>query len=814
MDTSKRWLSALVPGLENVSDKDYTDAMTLSGTKVENYKRLDKNLENIVVGEIVSIEKHPDADKLKICQVNIGTETTQIVTGATNVEVGQLVPVVLSGGKVAAAHGDPNTYEDGIKIKKGKLRGIESNGMMCGIEELGASRDQYSEAPEDGIYVFNCPGSVRDVRPGDDAVEKLGLRDTITEYEITNNRVDCYSVLGVAREAAATFNLKFVPPVIPETGNNEDVNDYIKVTVKDADLCSRYVSRAIKNIKIAPSPLWMQDRLIASGIRPINNIVDITNYVMIETGQPMHAFDYSTIRGKEIIVARANDGEVFTTLDEAERKLDKDILMINDAEGAIGIAGIMGGENSKITDDVQTVIFESATFNGTNIRKSAKRLSMRTDASGKFEKGLDPELALYAMNRACALIEELGAGEVVGGCIDVYPNPVVKKEIEFEPESYNKLLGTNVSREDMLGYLHNIEVEYDEKTNKLIIPTFRQDLNNSADIAEEVARFFGYKNIPTTIPKGSNADLEIGGISVEERIKNTAMDSLLSSGYSQIMTYSFESPKVFDKLKFLNVAAARRTIEISNPLGEDYSIMRTLPINGMLTSIATNYNRNNATAKLFEYAKVYIPTEDKDALPVELEKLTMAFYGDGDFYTLKGGIENVFESLRMTKRVTYKATSRRPFMHPGRQADIYYGDKYIGYLGQVHPDVADNYNIDTEVYIAVLDTETMYDYATFDVKYAGIANFPAVKRDLSLTVERTVPVGGIESIIIEAGGALLEDIKLFDVYEGDRIEAGLKSVAFSITLRAKDRTLSDEEINNTMDKIIAKLEESGAELRK
>ena len=686
--------------------------------------------------------------------------------------------------------------------------------MMCGIEELGASRDQYPEAPEDGIYVFNCEGSVRDVKPGDDAIEKLGLRDTITEYEITNNRVDCYSVIGIAREAAATFNLKFVPPVVPETGNGENINDYIKVTVKDTDLCSRYVSRAVKNIKIAPSPLWIQDRLIASGIRPINNIVDITNYVMVETGQPMHAFDYNTIRGKEIIVARANDGEIFKTLDEAERKLDNDILMINDGEGAIGIAGIMGGENSKITEDAETVIFEAATFNGTNIRKSAKRLSMRTDASGKFEKGLDPELALYAMNRACALIEELGAGEVVGGCIDIYPNPAVKKIIEFEPESYNRLLGTDISKEDMLGYLNNIEIEYDEKNNSLIIPTFRQDLNNDADIAEEVARFFGYKNIPTTIPKGSNAGLEIGGISVEERIKNTAMDSLLASGYSQIMTYSFESPKVFDKLKLLKVAAARKTVEIFNPLGEDYSIMRTLPVNGMLTSISTNYNRNNSNVKLFEYAKVYIPTEDKNALPTELEKLTMAFYGNGDFYTLKGDVENVFESLRMNKRVTYKATSRRPFIHPGRQADIYYGDKYIGYLGQIHPDVADNYNIDTEVYMAVIDTETLYDYASFDIKYAGIANFPAVKRDLSLTVERTVPVGGIESVIIEGGGDLLEDVKLFDVYEGDRIDTGLKSVAFSITLRAKDRTLSDEEINNTMNNIIGKLEAFGAELRK
>ena len=470
MNTSLNWIEALVPGLD-VTDQEFRDAMTLSGTKVECFTAYDKNLEKIVVGQILSVDKHPDADKLVVCQVNVGNETVQIVTGAPNIPVGsqgQKVPVVLDGGRVAGGHDGGPLPEDGIKIKKGKLRGVESCGMMCSIEELGSSREFFPDAPENGIYILGDDAVV-----GSSAVEYLGLDDTVFEYEITNNRVDCYSVLGIAREAAATFRKPFNPPVVTETGNSEDVNDYIKVEVEAKDLCTRYTARVVKNIKLAPSPKWMQQRLMTAGIRPINNIVDITNYVMEEYGQPMHAYDLDTIAGSKIVVRTAKDGEEFVTLDGQVRKLDSQTLVICDGEKAVGLAGIMGGENSMITDDVKTMLFEAATFDGTNIRKSTKRLGIRTDASGKFEKGLDPENALAAMNRACQLIEELGAGEVVGGVVDVYPNPVTRKRISFEPDKYNALLGTNVSREEMLQYFERLEVEYDKDNNELIIPTFR-----------------------------------------------------------------------------------------------------------------------------------------------------------------------------------------------------------------------------------------------------------------------------------------------------------------------------------------------------
>ena len=593
MNTSLNWIKAMVPGLD-VTDQEFRDAMTLSGTKVENFTAFDKNLDKIVVGQIESVEKHPDADKLVICQVNVGSETVQIVTGAPNIPVGssgQKVPVVLDGGRVAGGHDGGALPEDGIKIKKGKLRGVESFGMMCAIEELGSSREFYPDAPENGIYILGD-----DAQVGEDAVHYLGLDDTVFEYEITNNRVDCYSIIGIAREAAATFRKPFTPPVVTETGNAEDINDYVKVDVEATDLCSRYTARLVKNIKLAPSPKWMQRRLASAGIRPINNIVDITNYVMEEYGQPMHAYDYDTLAGGKIVVRRAKDGEKFMTLDGQERTLDSDMLMICDGEKAVGLAGIMGGENSKITDDVKTMLFEAATFDGTNIRKATKRLGLRTDASGKFEKGLDPENALAAMNRACQLIEELGAGEIVGGVVDVYPNKKERVRVPFEPERINALLGTNVSVEEMLGYFKMLELDYDEAKQELIIPTFRQDLLRTADIAEEVARFFGYANIPTTLPHGAST---MGKISFKQRVEDVAGEIAQFCGFSQAMTYSFESPKVFDKLKLAADAEERKTVVISNPLGEDFSIMRTLPLNGMLNSLATNYNRRNKDVKLY-----------------------------------------------------------------------------------------------------------------------------------------------------------------------------------------------------------------------
>lgn len=804
MNTSLNWIKAYVPGLE-CTDQEYMDAMTLSGTKVEGYKALDADLDKIVVGQIVSVEKHPDADKLVICQVNVGKETIQIVTGAPNVVVGMKVPVVLDGGRVAGGH-DGSKTEGGIKIKKGKLRGVESNGMMCSIEELGSSRDFYPDAPENGLYVMP-----EDAVVGSDAIEALGLRDTVFEYEITNNRVDCYSILGVAREAAATFHKDFVMPPVKKVGNSEDVNDYVKVDVQATDLCPRYTARLVKNIKLAPSPEWMQRRLAASGIRPINNIVDITNYVMEEYGQPMHAYDYDTLAGGKIIVRRAEEGEEFVTLDGQTRKLDPSILMICDAEKSVGIAGIMGGENSKITDDVKTMLFEAACFDGTNIRLSAKKIGMRTEASGKFEKGLDPNLASEAIDRACQLIEELGAGEVVGGMIDVYPEKNTEKRIKFEPDKINKLLGIDISAEEMLGYLKKIELVYNEETNELIIPTFRQDLECGADIAEEVARFYGYANIPTTLPSG---EATTGKLSFKMRIEGVARDIAEFCGFSQGMTYSFESPKVFDKLLLPEDSPLRKAIVISNPLGEDFSIMRTTSLNGMLTSLSTNYNRRNKNVKLYELGNIYLPKAlPLTELPDERMQFTLGFYGDGDFFSMKGVVEEFLEKVGMRNKPEYDPNAGKTFLHPGRQANIVYDGEVIGYLGEVHPDVLDTYSIGEKAYVAVIDMPHIVEKATFDRKYEGIAKFPAVTRDISMVMDKSVLVGTIEEIIEKRGGKLVESYKLFDIYEGSQIKSGFKSVAYSISFRAKDRTLEDKDINPIMENILKDLGALGIELR-
>ena len=806
MNTSLNWIKAMVPGLE-CTDQEFRDAMTLSGTKVECFNAFDKNLDKIVVGQILSVERHPDADKLVICQVNVGSENVQIVTGAPNIEVGssgQKVPVVLDGGKVAGGHDGGALPEDGIKIKKGKLRGVESCGMMCSIEELGSSREFFPDAPEEGIYIFGDDAVV-----GSSAVEYLGLNDTVFEYEITNNRVDCYSV--IAREAAATFRKPFNPPVVTKTGNDEDVNTMVSVDIEAKELCSRYVARVVKNIRLAPSPKWMQQRLMTAGIRPINNIVDITNYVMEEYGQPMHAYDYDTIAGHKIVVRTATDGEKFVTLDGQERTLDAQTLLICDGEKPVGIAGIMGGENSMITDDVQTMLFEAATFDGTNIRKTTKKIGLRTDASGKFEKGLDPENAMEAINRACQLIEELDAGDVVGGVVDVYPDPVTKKRLPFEPAKYNALLGTNVSDEDMLSYFERLEVEYDKDANELIIPTFRQDLNRDADMAEEVARFFGYDNIPTTLPKGETT---MGKISFEQSIEDAASEVAQFTGFSQAMTYSFESPKVFDKLKLPADSVYRKTVVISNPLGEDFSVMRTLPIHGMLTSLSTNYNRRNKNVKLYELAKIYLAADDVNELPDERVEFTLGAFGSVDFYSMKGVIEEFLEKIGMKKKPTYDAKAGIPFLHPGRQADVYYADKKIGYIGELHPDVADTYSIGERTYIVVIDIPTVTEMASFDKKFTGIAKFPAVTRDISMVMPKELPVGEVEKIIEKRGGKILESYNLFDIYEGSQIKEGFKSVAYSIAFRAKDRTLEDKDITPVMEKIFKDLEADGIELRK
>ena len=674
MRTSLEWIRSMVPEL-SCTAQEYMDAMTLSGSKVEGYEELDADLEKIVIGQIEKIEKHPDADKLIICQVNVGTgENIQIVTGAANVKEGDKVPVVLDGGRVAGGH-DGKKTQGGVKIKKGKLRGVESFGMMCSIEELGSTKDMYPEAPEYGIYIFP-----EDAVVGADAVEELGLHNSVFEYEITSNRVDCFGIIGLAREAAATFRKEFHPPVVTATGNNEDVNDYVKVSVEDTKLCPRYTARVVKNIKIAPSPEWMQRRLAAQGIRPINNIVDITNYVMEEYGQPMHAYDLDTIAGHQIVVKRAEKGQKFVTLDGQERTLDDSVLMICDGEKAIGIAGIMGGENSMITDDVKTMLFEAACFDGTNIRLSSKKVGLRTDASGKFEKGLDPNNAIEAMNRACQLIEELGAGEVVGGVVDVYTTVKEGRNIPFEPEKYNRLLGTDIAPETMLDYFKML------------------DLGCDADIAEEVARFYGYDKIPTSLPSG---EATTGKLSFKLRVEKLARDIAEFCGFSQAMTYSFESPKVFDKLLLPADSPLRETVVITNPLGEDFSIMRTVSLNGMLASLATNYNRRNQNVRLYELGNIYLPKQTPvTELPEERMQFTLGMYGEGDFYTMKGVVEELFDKLGMHEKAEYDPSDKKSFLHPGRQADIVYHGNVIGYLGEIHPTVAANYAIKERVYVA------------------------------------------------------------------------------------------------------------------
>lgn len=812
MNTPLSWIKAYVPDLE-CSTQEYVDAMTLSGTKVEGYEVLDKNLEKIVVGKINKIEKHPDADKLIVCQVQIDEagEEVQIVTGASNVKEGDKVPVVLDGGRVAGSAHDNEPHPDGIKIKKGKLRGVPSFGMMCSIDELGSSVDMYPDAAPDGIYILSDNADYKDAPIGSSVPELLGLHDTVVEYEVTSNRVDCFGILGIAREAAATFGKAFVPPVVTVTENNEQTKDYISVEVEDTELCSRYIGKVVKNIKLAPSPEWMKRRLAAVGIRPINNIVDITNYVMTEYSQPMHAYDLDTIAGKKIVVKRAQKDEKFTTLDGEERTLDDTMLTICDGEKAIGIAGIMGGENTMITDQVKTMLFEAACFDGTNIRLTGKKLGMRTDAQAKFEKGLDPNTAMEAMNRACQLITELGAGEVVGGYVDIYPNVREPKRVAYDVDRINRLLGTDIDEDTMVGYFEKIDLPVDREKKEIIVPTWRQDINVLADVAEEVARFYGYANIPTTLPSSSATK---GGLSKKLEVENVVRNVAEQFGFCEAMTYSFESPKVFDRLCIDEADPCRKVVKISNPLGEDFSVMRTLPLHGMLTSLSTNFNRRNKDVRLYEIANVYIPNEDESKLPDERTQLTLGMFGEGDFFDLKGVVEEVLEATGIKDMKTYDPNAGKNFLHPGRQANVLVGDTVVAYLGEVHPEVAENYNMKTKAYVAVIDMPTVMQLANFTVKYTGIAKYPAVSRDISMVMKKEILVGEVEEIIRKKGGKLLEEYRLFDIYEGDQIEKGYKSVAYSISFRAADHTLEEQEITAVMDKILKGLEEKGIELRK
>ena len=811
MNTPLSWIKEMVPGLD-CTLAEYMDAMTLSGTKAESAQYFDKNLDKIVVGRINKIERHPDADKLVICQVQIDEDgkEIQIVTGAPNAFEGAVVPVVLDGGRVACDHSG-NKPGEGFVIKAGKLRGVDSAGMMCSIDELGRDKTYYPEADEEGLYIFNKIEGGSELKLGSDALIPLGLRDALVEYEVTSNRVDCFGMEGIAREAAATFRKEFKPPVIKETGNNEKAEDYISVEIKDNELCKRYVARVVKNVKIAPSPLWMQRKLSAVGIRPINNIVDITNYVMTELSQPMHAYDIDTIEERKIVVERAANGEKFTTLDGVERELDDTVLLIKDGKKAVGIAGIMGGENSKINEGLNTVLLEAACFDGTNIRLSSKKIGLRTDASGKFEKGLHPETALLAMNRACTLIEEIGAGEVACGVVDVYPVKEGDREVEFDLDACNRLLGTNISLEEAREYFDRLGIKINDDLKSVVVPYFRQDLLRNADLAEELARFFGYDKIPTTLPSGeSTAGGETFGMEIEGKARELAEQF----GFCEGMTFSFESPKVFDRLLLPLDAKEREAIEIKNPLGEDYSIMRTQIINGMLTSLGTNSARRNKNVRLYEISNIYLakqlPLED---YPEEKKQFCLGMYGEGDFFVLKGVIEEFLYKVGMKKLPSYNADAGKTFLHPGRQAQIIYEDVVVGYFGEVHPLVQEAYGIAERAYIANIDLSVICKKANFTVKYEGIAKFPSVVRDISLVMDKSLTAGEIEKIIRSESGAILESLELFDIYEGERIGTDKKSMAYSITFRNKEKTLEESEISAVMEKILKGLQAIGAVLR-
>ena len=800
MDLSMKWLADYVDC--DMPIKDFVSALTLSGSKVECFEQEGKDISNVVVGKVVSMERHPDSDHMFITQVDVGEdEPVQIVTGAQNVHEGDFVPV--------AKHKSSVLHEGKqVKITKGKLRGVASNGMLCSLGELGLSVHDFPYAIEDGIFIL---GDDCDKTVGKDIHEAIGYNDTTVEFEITSNRPDCLSVIGLARETAATFGTELKVKKPEFKGIDGDINDMLKVKIHNTDLCKRYMAGIVKNVKIGPSPRWMRERLRGCGVRPINNFVDITNYVMLEYGRPMHAFDLRYVKDASINIRNAKAGETITTLDGEVRELSEEMLVIADAEKPIAVAGVMGGEYSGIMDDTTTVVFESACFDGASVRTTAKKLGMRTDASARYEKGLDPHECYEALMRAFQLVEELGAGEVVGGMVDVCSETREPSRVKFEPEKINKLLGTSLTKEEMIDYLGRVELAYDEKTDEIVAPTFRQDIHCNADVAEEVARFYGYDKIPMTLPTG---EATTGKLPFKLRIQEVARDIAEYCGFSEGMSYSFESPKVFDKLCIPEDSDLRKVITISNPLGEDYSIMRTSTLNGMLASLSTNYNRRNKDVRLYELGNIYLPKSlPVTELPDERTMFTLGMYGKGDFFDMKGVCEEFFEKIGMKKKVTYDPNSGKPFLHPGRQANMIYEGKVVGYLGEVHPAVADNYSIGEKAYIAVIDILDVLEFAGFNHKYTGIAKYPAVTRDLSLVVPHAVLAGQIEEIFDQRGGNILESYQLFDIYEGAQIEKGFKSMAYSLVFRAHDKTLGENEISAAMKKIMNGLNGLGIELR-
>ena len=793
MKLNRKWLHEEFVDLSSVSDKEYVEKLTIFGQKVETYERMDAEIKNVVVGKVLSIVRHENSDHMWVCQIDIGQdEPVQIVTGAQNVKEGDLVP--------AALH---NSYlPGGIHITKGKLRGVVSNGMLCSLKELDLTLGDFPYAIEDGIWIIE-----EDCKPGDDINTVIGNDDTIVDFEITNNRPDCYSIMGLARESAAAFALpmKHHEPTV-KGSDAGSMYEHLDVEVPAEDLCNRYSARMVANVKIGPSPKWMRQRLRANGVRPINNIVDITNYVMLEYGQPMHAFDYRYVSSGKIVVREATDGETLTTLDGNVRDLKPGMLVIADENKPIGLAGIMGGENSEILPDTTTVVFESANFNGTSIRQTALALGMRTESSGKFEKNLDPMMTVPALQRACELVELLGCGDVMDGIVDIVNYVPQPKVVKLEPEKINALLGTNIDKESMVTYLNRLEIPVEG--DNILVPSFRPDLNLMADIAEEVGRSFGYNEIPITEFKNSTQ----GGYSPIMKLESKAGAVCRSLGYSEIITYSFVSPAIFDQIRLPKDSALRNTLKIQNPLGEDTSIMRTTALPSMLDILSRNSAYHNKAAKLYELAKIYLPQEN--GLPAEPKILVLGTYGAGEtFFTLKGELEAIFTGLRIQK-ATYTAVANNPSYHPGRCAKVTISGVDVGYLGQIHPLVAANYGMDAEVYCAEIDFDKLFALQLPEPTYTPLPKYPAVTRDIAIVCDEATTVGQAQDVITKAGGKLLRSVRLFDIYRGANLGDGKKSLAFSLTLRADDRTLTDDDSEGTISKILAALKDSlGATLR-
>ena len=795
MKLNRKWLHEEFVDLSNVSDRDFVEKLTIFGQKVETYERMDAEIKNVVVGKVVSIVRHENSDHMWVCQVDIGqTEPVQIVTGAQNVKQGDLVP--------AALH---NSYlPGGIHITKGKLRGEVSNGMLCSFAELGLTQNDLPDAYADGIWILNDEAC----KPGDDINLVIGNDDTVVDFEITNNRPDCYSIIGLAREAAAAFGLpmKHHEPVV-NGGNAGTIYDKLDVDVPATELCNRYTSRMVANVKIGPSPKWLRQRLRANGVRPINNIVDITNYVMLEYGQPMHAFDYRYVSSGKIVVRVAEAGETLTTLDGNVRNLKAGMLVIADDNKPIGLAGIMGGENSEIMDDTTTVVFESANFNGTSIRQTALALGMRTEASGKFEKNLDPLMTVPAVQRACELVELLECGDVLDGIIDIVNFVPAPKTVPLEVEKINKLLGTQISREDMVKYLNLLEIPVEG--DDILVPSWRPDLNLMADIAEEVGRSYGYNEIPTTDFKNSTQ----GGYTPAMELETAAGRLCRALGYSEIITYSFVSPAIYDQIRIPKDSALRNALRIQNPLGEDTSIMRTTATPSMLDILSRNNAYHNKSAKLYELAKIYLPTEG-EVLPREPKILMLGTYGaDENFFTIKGELEAILSGLRMPK-AGYTAEKCNPTYHPGRCAKVTVAGVDVGYIGQIHPLVAQNYDIDSEVYCAEINFTALMDLQLPEATYTPLPKYPSVSRDLAVVCDEAITVAQVEEIIETAAGKLLRNIRLFDIYRGTGVPEGKKSMAFSLELRADDRTLTDTDSENVVSKVLEALKTKiGAILR-